>query len=308
MSSGGSKNKKLQYIFGLFLIIYTSITLYNLYKKSASSFTFFTTIWNYKLYESATLNLSVGKIFLLISFLIISFSISKLIINKVIHKALEKTQMDVGAKSAIENLSGYILKFLFVIIALGIADIPLAAFTFIGGAFAIGFGFGTQNILNNFISGIILQIEKPIKVGDHIDVDAMIKGKVIEIGTRSTKILLTNNTFVVVPNSVLLEKPVNNWNYKNQIIKSKIIVNYDHKNDIKKVTTTLDSIISKYKKDNGDLTDFTVLLIDVSNFLSFEVSFLINRETSNKAQIESQMRMDIIESSKENSLFIYKPS
>ncbi len=88
--------------------------------------------------------------------------------------------------------------------------IPLTAFVFLGGAIAIGVGFCSQTLMNNFISGLILLAEQRIKVGDPIDVDGPL-GRVINFGTRCSRVRKLTGVDVLVPNSYLLEKNVVNW-------------------------------------------------------------------------------------------------
>jgi Small-conductance mechanosensitive channel len=107
------------------------------------------------------------------------------------------------------------LAFLFlllVIVTLMSVKIPITAFAFLGGALAIGVGFGTQNLLKNVISGLLLLIERPLRVGDMIEVDG-IRGMVTTIGLRSSTIRDINGVETLIPNSNLLERNLTNWTY-----------------------------------------------------------------------------------------------
>ena len=94
---------------------------------------------------------------------------------------------------------------------LDLLDIPLTAFAFVSGAVAIGVGFGAQNIINNFISGWILMWERPIRIGDFLELDATTRGTVEAINTRSTLVRRVDGVHLLVPNSHLLENTVVNW-------------------------------------------------------------------------------------------------
>ncbi len=122
---------------------------------------------------------------------------------------------DDGSRS-IRSRRDILQKLLFTIIAavviftiLNWLDIPLTTFAFLGGALAIGVGFGTQTLMNNFISGIILMAEQQVKVGDIITIENN-TGKVTHLGGRCTRVLLGDNSELLVPNSYLLEKNVIN--------------------------------------------------------------------------------------------------
>jgi small-conductance mechanosensitive channel len=91
----------------------------------------------------------------------------------------------------------------------------LSQFAFLAGAFGVGLGFGLQNIMNNFVSGIILLFERPIKVGDVVQIDPATVGKVASIGIRASIIQLGNGAEVIVPNGNLISNPVTNWTLSN---------------------------------------------------------------------------------------------
>lgn len=104
--------------------------------------------------------------------------------------------------------------FILVIITLNLARIPLTVFAFLGGALAIGVGFGTQTIIKNFISGILILLERNIKVGDTIDVDGVV-GRIVTVDTRASTVLGFDGVETVIPNSMFLESKVTNWTHTN---------------------------------------------------------------------------------------------
>lgn len=110
-----------------------------------------------------------------------------------------------------------------VVYALVRVHIPLTVFTFFGGALAIGIGFGAQNIINNFISGLILLIERPIKLGDIVNVEG-VKGKITHIGGRCCQVHRFDGIDMLIPNSSFLEKSVTNWTLSDQSIRCTITV------------------------------------------------------------------------------------
>lgn len=117
-------------------------------------------------------------------------------------------------------------------------QIPLAAFAFISGAVAIGVGFGAQNIINNFISGWILMWERPIKIGDFLELGE-VKGNVESINTRSTVIRRVDGVHLLVPNSYLLENTVTNWTLVDRLMRASVNVGVAYGSDVEKVTELL---------------------------------------------------------------------
>src|SRR5687767_3782136 len=125
-------------------------------------------------------------------------------------KLLSRFGMNKSAIAPLQSITFYVLLATFTMLSLNVLNVPLTVFSFLGGALAIGAGFGSQNIVNNFISGLILLAERPIRVGDVIQLDTH-TGTVTEIGARSTKIATASNHEIIVPNSKLLETSVVNW-------------------------------------------------------------------------------------------------
>lgn len=110
-----------------------------------------------------------------------------------------------------------------VVFALMTVNIPLTVFAFMGGALAIGVGFGAQNILNNFISGLILLVERPIKLGDIVDVEG-VRGRVTHIGGRCCQVRRFDGIDMLIPNSSFLEKNVTNWTLSDQHLRCTLTV------------------------------------------------------------------------------------
>ena len=130
------------------------------------------------------------------------------------------------SQDLVQMLSRAFLILGFVVLAIIVLDllqVPLAAFAFISGAVAIGVGFGAQNIINNFISGWILMWERPIKIGDFLELGE-VRGTVEAIKTRSTRIRRLDGVYVLVPNSRLLENEVTNWTLTNRVVRTSVIV------------------------------------------------------------------------------------
>jgi small-conductance mechanosensitive channel len=132
------------------------------------------------------------------------------------------SNLEPTVKDALEKLMHYLLIVAITVTVLGIANVPLTVFTFVGGALAIGIGFGSQNILNNFISGLIILVEQPIRIHDTVELiekrENMI-GKVINIGARCINLRTANNIDILVPNSVMLQNTVINWTLNNGKVK-----------------------------------------------------------------------------------------
>ena len=114
---------------------------------------------------------------------------------------------------AFTRLVRYIVWIVGTIIGLNFMGFELASLAFLGGAIGVGIGFGLQNIFQNFISGIIILVEKTLKVGDFVEIESGVRGTVAEIGMRYTRVSTNDDVDVLVPNSEFINKPVTNWTY-----------------------------------------------------------------------------------------------
>jgi small-conductance mechanosensitive channel len=121
--------------------------------------------------------------------------------------------------------------------------IDLSTLTILAGALGIGIGFGLQNITNNLVSGIIILFERPIKVGDRIEV-GKVSGDVVKISMRSTTILTNDNISIIVPNSDFISSTVINWSHVDRNIRLNIPVGVAYKEDPKKVKKLLLEVVS----------------------------------------------------------------
>lgn len=167
------------------------------------------------------------------------------------------------SQDLVQMLSRAFLILGFVVLAIIVLDllqVPLAAFAFISGAVAIGVGFGAQNIINNFISGWILMWERPIKIGDFLELGE-VRGTVEAIKTRSTHIRRLDGVYVVVPNSHLLENEVTNWTLTNRVVRTSVIVGVAYGSNVDLVTRLLEQAADEHDSILDD-PERTVLFDD----------------------------------------------
>ena len=293
------------------LISKVCIALYGLYwmflifkavDKSHDISSFISKIWNFQIYSAGSVNLTLNKIVLGVTIVSLGVALSKYLSRKIIHELLQKTHLSRSSKATVENLSFYFICLLFIIIALNIIQVPLTIFTVFGGALAIGVGFGSQDLIKNFISGMILQLEKPMKVGDIVEIDDATKGIVQEIGTRSTKILMGDNSHVILPNSTFLEKKFINQTLQDDEVRCRINACISYKHDPEEI---LKITREELEKMEGILKhkDIKLLVTEFGDFgIKYGFFFFIDINLQDKSLMESKVRSKIYQAFKSKGI------
>lgn len=167
------------------------------------------------------------------------------IIRRLLVRALEKGgKVEVGIAQSIGTMVRYALVLIGLLVIVQTVGINLTTLNVLAGAVGIGVGFGLQTIAANFISGLILLVGRPIKVGDRIQVSGVydqgdVEGDVVEIGARATTILTNDNIAVIVPNSKFVEQAVVNWSHNDRRVRFKIPVQVAYGTDVRKAEQVL---------------------------------------------------------------------
>lgn len=133
------------------------------------------------------------------------------------------THLEEATRETIGALVRYSVLVIGFMVIMQAAGINLTTFNVLAGAVGVGVGFGLQNIVSNFISGLIVMFERPVKIGDRVDIGG-IEGSVIEIGARATTVLTLDNVAAIVPNQKLITETVKNWQHGNGMWQIRIAV------------------------------------------------------------------------------------
>ena len=211
---------------------------------------------------------------------------------------------DSGTISVIERLTHYAIVAIGIIVALQTAGIDLSALLATGAAFAVGLSLAMQSMAQNFISGLILLLERAIKPGDILELDGE-PVRVIRIGIRSTVVKTLNDEDRIVPNASLVENAITNYSYSNQHLRIRATVGVAYESDLRQVMASLE----RAAKRVDSLPEFEPRIM-IQGFgassVDFEISIWI-RDPWGLHQAASDLRMAIWEVLSEDEIVIAYP-
>ena len=196
-------------------------------------------------------SVSLIQIFLLIGLLMLVFWISSRTKRFLFNRFFANSGLDRSLQYAISQIIANAVLVIGIFIVLENTGIHLGALTVFAGAVGVGVGFGLQNIASNFISGLVILAERPITIGDRVEV-AGIAGQVQQIRARSTVVLTNDNISMIVPNTKFIDSPVTNWTYGDPRVRFRIPVGVAYGSDVEKVR---DALIAAGREHPAALTD-----------------------------------------------------
>lgn len=203
-------------------------------------------VWSYPLFTVQDASITIRKIVMALAILVFGLYLSRRMAHRIRTLVVARFHAEEGFAASLEKGIYYALIVAVLLFALSTVEIPLTVFAFFGGALAIGVGFGAQTLINNFISGIIMLIERPIKVGDIVDVEG-VRGRVVNIGSRCCQVKLFDGVDILVPNSVFLEQKVVNWTLSDAVLRFSVSVGVAYGSPTREVA----QLIEKAVEDHG---------------------------------------------------------
>jgi len=175
---------------------------------------------------------TLGSVLYLVIFVLLLAWISGLMRRLLVRVLNAKSSVEPGHVQAIGTMVRYTVVFIGLVIAIQTAGIDLTTLNVLAGAVGLGVGFGLQGLAANFISGLVLLIGRPIKVGDRIELGTL-EGDVVDIGARATTVVTNDNITIIVPNSTLVTEQVVNWSHSDWKVRFKIPVQVAYGTDVR---------------------------------------------------------------------------
>jgi small-conductance mechanosensitive channel len=251
-------------------------------------------------------DISAGTLlYIFIGFFLLTY-LSKRARSILIDRLLSKTGMEPGLSATIGTVSRFSILLIGSIILIQSAGVDLSALTVLAGALGVGIGFGLQNVTDNFISGIIILFEKPIKVGDRIDVGG-VEGDVISISVRATTIQTNDNISIIVPNSEFISSRVINWSHNDRNIRFRLPVGVSYNEDPELVK----KLLLEVAHNNPNVLEKPAPKVLFEGFgessLDFELAVWTGTHADKPRILKSELYFDIFKIFKQNAIEIPFP-
>jgi small-conductance mechanosensitive channel len=247
------------------------------------------------------------KILYSIGFMIAAWLISRLLTFLIVRKLLSTTRISQDSKAIIHRIIFYAMIVLVILSILTYLGIPLASFAFISGAVAIGFGFGAKTIIENFLSGWILMSERPIRIGDVIEMDGFL-GVITEIGNRSTQIKRNDGAQIIVPNSQVLESKLINWTLNDPYIRTTVRVGVAYGTDVELVKDQLNHVLLSHELIQNEPGPVVVFEDFGDNSLIFDTYFWISVKSGREPRlVRSEIRCMIEQAFRNHNIVVAFP-
>ncbi len=261
------------------------------------------------IFSQGSSKVSVGMILYLIVGTWLIFFIAKLISRLIIERLLKKYGTQEGVSHAVGTIFRYVFVFIGLLVIIQSTGIDLSALTVLAGALGVGIGFGLQNVTNNFLSGIIILFERPIKIGDRVELPELenLTGDVVNISARSTTIVTNDNIAILIPNSKFVSDSVINWSYTDANVRFNIPVGVAYKEDPKVIR----KILIDVAKEHPGVLKYPEPDVLFDEFGDSSLNFLLRIWTTKFSRtprvLRSELYYDIFEKFKEKGIEIPFP-
>ena len=238
--------RKLQALSKIIILLNAGLILLVIWMVSDNVAEARETLLSYE-YKFGEFTFSVRMVVMVIIVLYLTTIFSWVIQAFVDSQIMTPRKMERGIKESLKRLIHYGLFTVGFLMAISMAGLDLQKFTILAGAFGVGIGFGLQNIVNNFVSGLILLFERPVKVGDIINIDQD-WGTITRIGLRSTVLETFDRSEIIVPNADLIAQKVTNWTFSSKIVRVVLPVGVAYGSPLEKVLEILNKAAAEHSE------------------------------------------------------------
>jgi small-conductance mechanosensitive channel len=264
------------------------------------------TTWNFELFHLGDSPFTTKSFLLLIFSIFLLFYLSSKIRTLLVKKVFPRYNIDIGISQSIATIMRYLLIIIGFIIIFQTSGIDLSAIGLLVGALGVGIGFGLQSITNNFISGIIILFERPIKIGDRVEIENL-AGNIVKISARATTIITNNNIAVIVPNSDFINKQVINWSHNNNQVRLNFPVGVSYNENPENIRKLLTEVVSNNTGVLASPEPYILFSGFGNSSLDFEVLVWTSEYTHKPRILKSELYYEIFAMFKEQNIEIPFP-
>ena len=223
-----------------------------------------------------------------------------------ITRLLRRTHLEPAMQFALARVMGYALLGLGFYISLQMVGVNLSSLAFVAGAVGVGLGFGLQNIISNFISGLIILAERPIAIGDRVEIGG-VAGQVREISLRSTTVITNDNMAIIVPNADFITQRVTNWSYEDPRVRFRIPFGVAYGTDLSKLRQLMLEVADEHPKALKDPKPELFFVGFGDSALNFELGVWSAEMTVSPRRFRSELFFAIEQKLRENKIEIPFP-
>ena len=223
-------------------------------------------------------SITVSKVAQVLLILLVGFWLTGVVARSVQRLLVSRFKVTPHAGALAHGVVRLVLILSLFVFALTTVKIPLTVFAFLGGALAIGVGFGAQNLINNFISGAILLLERPIKLGDIVEVEG-VRGRVVDIGARCSQIKRFDGVDLLIPNSSFLEKNVINITLEDRLTRAVVEVGVAYGSPVDEVALLLRKVAEEHLRVMRDPAPLVMFHDFGADALLFRLEFWVELTT-----------------------------
>lgn len=259
-------------------------------------------VWNTELFGSVT----IGSILLLLILFASVIIIERIVQKQLIRRFLSRTKLQPSLQFGLSRIIGYTLIAVGFYVAFQLVGVDLSSLAIIAASLGVGIGFGLQNIINNLVSGIIILAERPISIGDRIEV-AGVAGRVTKIQLRSTTVVTNDNITMIVPNADFISNTVTNWSHGDPKVRIRVPVGVAYGSDLKLLQRLLLEAAAEHPKALRDPSPVVLFTEFGDSSLNFELGVWTEEMTATPIHFTSEMNFIIDQKLRENDIEIPFP-
>ena len=259
-------------------------------------------VWNIELFGSVT----IGSVFLLLILFAAVIIVERIVQKQLIRRFLCRTKLQPSLQFGLSRIIGYTLIAVGFYVAFQLVGVDLSSLAIIAASLGVGVGFGLQNIINNLVSGIIILAERPISIGDRIEVGG-VAGRVTKIQIRSTTVVTNDNITMIVPNADFISNTVTNWSHGDPKVRIRVPVGVAYGSDLKLLQQLLLEAAAEHPKALRDPTPVVLFTEFGDSSLNFELGVWTQEMTATPIHFTSEMNFIIEQKLRENGIEIPFP-